>query len=48
MTVGFGFTPNLLTFQLLGRKRSRAVCYVADGKFTAGREFHPALKIDQN
>lgn len=39
-TVGFGISPNL---RPLGRGCSRA--FLQYRKITAGREFHPALKI---
>jgi hypothetical protein len=43
ITVGFGFTPNLLTFPPLlikAGKRSRAFIKM----ITAGGDFHPALR----
>lgn len=47
-TVGFGFTPNLLSLLLCFKlaKGARGLIYLGlEGKFTAGRESHPALKI---
>lgn len=46
-TVGFGITPNLLTASRDALARSRAHCAKLNHllQFTAGREFHPALKI---
>jgi hypothetical protein len=42
-TVGFGFSPNLLTF--FHQEKALAGCFTFSGKNTAGRELHPALKI---
>jgi len=41
-TVGSGISPDLLTFPLYRKKRSRAPRKIRD---TAGGELHPALRI---
>ena len=40
ITVGFGFTPNLLTPNI-GRSRADGACW---HRITAGGDFHPALR----
>jgi hypothetical protein len=44
LTVGFGIAPNLLTLQLKQKIEKKALAGLGNFAFTAGGEFHPALR----